>query len=49
MTRSNKKMKRKWSMKYKKVLIVISQKDFLKNNIVNMAEKLIKIKVKNKV
>jgi hypothetical protein len=49
MTRSNKKTHRKWSMKYKKVLIVIDQKDFLKNNIVNMAEKLIKVKNKIKV
>ncbi len=32
---------RKWSMKYKKVLIVIDPKDFLKNNIVK--EELVKI------
>ena len=30
--------KRKWSNKYKKVLIVKNQKGFHKNNIVNMEE-----------
>ena len=40
-TRRNKKMGGKWSIKYKKVLIVIVQKDFLKNNIVNMVGKII--------
>ena len=29
----------KWSKKYKKLLIVIDQRDFLKNNIVNMEER----------
>jgi hypothetical protein len=29
---------RKWSIKYKKVFIVIVQKGFLRNNIVNMGE-----------
>jgi len=33
-----KKTRRKWSNKYKKVLTVITPKDFHKNNIVNMEE-----------
>ena len=36
MLKNKKKMSRKWSIKYKKVLIVIIQRDFHKNNIVNM-------------
>ena len=41
-----KKYKRKWSMKYKKALIVIVQKGFHKNSIVN-TEEHVKIQAKN--
>lgn len=37
----------KWSMKYKKVLIVITPKDFLKDNIANMGEPTKKEKYKS--
>ena len=35
-TSINKTRRRKWSDKYKNQLIVVVQRDFLKNNIVNM-------------